>query len=370
MMFLKPRTTPVEKEIKEASRHLHELFSGRNQENYREAIQNELAAQDFSGWVSCFIHRIFDYVYTESESQIAIFLTAIGKAEAQGHVLDLITLRQRAVVQYGDITTQMMKLQDAQKALAQMSFTSLQTAVDRSKKLTFEITSLQHSMQPTLDLFRIVEKIIILVIQGNNITSEVMASIKQKMLDNPAEFSAALLPILKLLETGEAKDLDQVISLTLKLVKIDSQDLVPTLAKALVQQKYIKLVEFPDFSVGLRKTAEPRTRLPTVLSRAVIPPITTKKQPSFFGSSVASASRIEADLNVGIEKRSSCSLSTHDVLPPILDTPPMSPIKMSPILTSPPRKSPALLQREKYWGVAIPDTIAEDDAESNSSCSL
>ncbi len=205
-----------------------------------EGIKDDMKDSPLSSWFSLFVRAIFRYAY-EGDEQYYILLPAMRGVSEAGTAA-LVHFREKAVTDSGGISKQLGELRLQQKDLLTASFypgPGGKTLLERDGEITRAITALEDQKKPTLALFLLVEKIIVILQEFKRIGRAEEALIKEK---NPIQFMADLIPILRLLQNGEERELIEVITLTLQLVDISDARLASKIKKTLLERHWLEVV--------------------------------------------------------------------------------------------------------------------------------
>lgn len=185
---------------------------------YRSSFVEAMQTESLSGYFSVFSHLVVHYVYRESDPKYTVLLNAVGELpETQDEAMALITLRDAAAAQGGQMLEALHKLHEDRRRLMVDSYRGAVSIFEQDRRITAGIDALEQPIQPVLALFSVVEKIVGLCVE-KGILDEEEGAIKEKITVYPIRWIARLIPIFNLLQQSRADMLRNVIELTVNLV--------------------------------------------------------------------------------------------------------------------------------------------------------
>lgn len=223
--------------IREALLNL-EQFIGEKKSEQRAAlwkiVEEEMEGNDLSIWCVLFVRFILRYASALTDEKFIIFFSIVLELDIS-HAAKLSSLR----LVLGQVAKELKKLQDQQYHLLHSSFSpglNVANILDQDAKITEGIGKLDMQMQSVRGLCLILEKTVVILRQLKLLQEEQELLVKQTIAENPVKFIANIIPIISLLQKGNADDLQKIIQLTLTLLGLEHSDVMTTIEQELYKQ--------------------------------------------------------------------------------------------------------------------------------------
>lgn len=249
-------------ELQDSLSHLSRMIQAPNPEMkvfHYQGVEEEMGDSKIEAWFSLFIRFIFRMAYTEKDETFNQLQDIVKQNNAAQQ--SLTWLRQEA--QVNDNSKKIIELKKERSDLMRRSYSGGLDLLMRDEAISKELKTLEQQIQPILNLLLVAEKIILILSTISKVELACFADVKS----NPLPVIVNLMPIIKLLQTGEVEKLEEVIKLTLQLVKIEETSLITPIKEQLFKE-WIELA--PPSEV------KKESNHPSFNQKTVLPPILTR----------------------------------------------------------------------------------------------